>query len=213
MGNSVTNQSASEGKRALSKAANRQAILEAARGVFARLGVDSTTVRDIIRETDLAAGTFYNYFKSKDDVFEALANESTTRFRPRLAEVRAKATDFESYIRAAYRAYFEFLRDENIAAIESGAPHMALIGVRIDTPEMQSVVEEIRADLESHFSPGDTQGVDTEYVTAAAVGIAREMGDYMLKRRPVDVDGATEFASGLFLTGMESFGMRVRTTP
>ena len=67
------------GKRARTKAANRQAILEAARQVFARLGADAATVRDIIRETDLAAGTFYNYFKSKEEVFEALADEGVVR--------------------------------------------------------------------------------------------------------------------------------------
>ena len=53
------------GKRARSKAANRRAILAAGRRVFARIGYEATTVRDIIRETDLASGTFYNYFKSK----------------------------------------------------------------------------------------------------------------------------------------------------
>ena len=38
------------GKRARSKAANRRAILDAGRRVFARIGFEATTVRDIIRE-------------------------------------------------------------------------------------------------------------------------------------------------------------------
>ena len=78
------------GKRAKSKAANRRAIMEAGRRVFARIGFEATTVRDIIRETELAAGTFYNYFKSKEDVFEAIAEDSTHRFRSRLQDVRSK---------------------------------------------------------------------------------------------------------------------------
>lgn len=208
MSDSVIKQEAGHGRRAKSKAANRQAILEAARNVFARLGVETATVRDIIRETSLAAGTFYNYFKSKEEVFQALADESTVRFRPRLADVRVQSTDFESYIRAAYRAYFEFLRDENEPAIASGAPHMTLIGVRIDTPEMAAVVAEIRADLEQYLGGETARDLDSEYITAAAVGIARELGDYMLKRRPLDVDGATEFAANLFLNGVACFGMR-----
>ena len=106
------------GKRARAKAANRQAILEAARQVFARMGADAATVRDIIRETDLAAGTFYNYFRSKEEVFEALANEGVQRFRSRLASVRARATSLEAYLKAAYSAYFEFLNEENEEAIE-----------------------------------------------------------------------------------------------
>lgn len=189
-------------KRARLKAANRQSILEAARAVFARLGYDATNVRDIIRETDLAAGTFYNYFKSKEGVFQALASTSAARFRPHLKDVRARASSFEDYIRGAYLAYFQFLSDENSDAISMGAPHIALIGVRADTPEMQAVFEEIRADIETMLADGKGIGVDAEYLTAAAIGIARDLGDNMLNRRPVDVEVTTKFATTLLLTGI-----------
>jgi len=190
------------GRRERLKVANRQAILEAARSVFARIGYEATTVRDIIRETQLAAGTFYNYFKSKEEVFHALASSSTARFRPFLREVREGADNFESFIRGAYRAYFQFLSDENSEAISMGAPHMALIGVRVDTPEMQAVFEEIRGDIEAMLALGETPLVDTEFLTAAAIGIARDLGEHMLQRRPVDVDGATAFATSLLLSGI-----------
>ncbi len=189
------------GKRARTKAANRQAILAAARRVFARIGFDATTVRDIIRETDLAAGTFYNYFRSKEEVFEAIANESALQFRPMLKSVREKATNFEDYIEAAYGAYFAFLKAANEEAIRSGAPHMALIGVRVDTPEMHAIFDEIRTDLEDVARIAEMSLGDSEYLTAAAIGIARDLGDHMLERRPVDVDGATRFATTLLLEG------------
>lgn len=191
-----------DGRRERLKTANRQSILEAARGVFARNGYETTTVRDIIRETELAAGTFYNYFKSKEEVFHALASSSAARFRPFLRDVREQTDGFEAFIRGAYRAYFKFLSDENGEAISMGAPHMALIGVRVDTPEMQAVFEEIRGDIEVMLALGDTQAIDAEYLAAAAIGIARDVGDHMLQRRPVDVDNATEFASRLLLSGV-----------
>jgi AcrR family transcriptional regulator len=192
------------GKRARTKAVNRQAILAAARQVFARLGFESTTVRDIIRETDLAAGTFYNYFKSKEEVFEAIANESGRQFRPLLQEVRQSAGNFEQYIEKAYRAYFEFLNAANEDAISEGAPHIALIGVRVDTPEMHAIFDEIRMDMERVTKLSDMPLADSEYLTAAAIGIARDLGDHMLQRRPVDVDGATRFATNLLLSGVQS---------
>ena len=49
------------GRREQTKAANRAAILEAALEVFGELGYDAASVRDVIRRTDLASGTFYNY--------------------------------------------------------------------------------------------------------------------------------------------------------
>lgn len=191
----------SAGKRERTKAANREAILVAARRVFARLGLDATTVRDIIRETDLAAGTFYNYFRSKEEVFQALADEGTKRFRPRLQTVRAQARNFEEYIRVAYGEYFAWVKEENEDAIRDGAPHSAMIGVRVDTPEMHAIFDEIRSDLESVAEITNVTLSDPEYFTAAAIGIAREVGDHMLQRRPVDADKAAEFATRLVLQG------------
>jgi AcrR family transcriptional regulator len=192
------------GKRARSKAANRQAILEAARGVFALSGYEATTVRDIIRATDLGTGTFYNYFKSKEEVFQALSSDSVRRFRPLLGEVRQQSDSFEDFVHGAYRAYFQFLSDENSEAIQGGAPHIALIGVRVDTPEMLTIFEEIRTMFEEMLSAGEAPRVDSEYLAAAAIGIARDLGDHMLLRRPVDVDEATRFAASLLLGGLQA---------
>ena len=199
-----------EGKRARTKAANRQAILDAARHVFAKIGYDAASIRDIIRATNLASGTFYNYFKSKEEVFEAIADDSVRRIRPLLQNVRKETSDLETYIHAAYTVYFQFLADENDEAISRGAPHLALIGVRVDTPEMQAVASEIRQDLEDVLKLNGYSGIDTDYLAAAAIGIAREMGDYMLRRRPVNAAEAADFATRLVLSGSGSLMARSR---
>ena len=48
------------GRREQNKAENRTALLKAARAVFAEMGYGAASVRDIVRRTDLASGTFYN---------------------------------------------------------------------------------------------------------------------------------------------------------
>src|ERR687889_479372 len=69
------------GRREERKAQNRQKLLEAARKVFAEKGLGEATARDIVRETDLASGTFYNYFTDKEDAFRALLHEMSERSR------------------------------------------------------------------------------------------------------------------------------------
>src|SRR5271156_3372417 len=70
---------ASDGKRERNKAQNRGDILIAAREVFTELGYGAATVRDIIRRTRLASGTFYNYFPDKESVFRELLRDSEER--------------------------------------------------------------------------------------------------------------------------------------
>ena len=60
------------GKRERNKAANRTAILEAAQACFLELGYEATSIRDVIRRTNLAAGTFYNYFTDKQSLLLSL---------------------------------------------------------------------------------------------------------------------------------------------
>lgn len=54
------------------KAARREAILRAARAVFARKGFHGTTIADIAEEAGIALGTVYLYFPSKNAIFAAL---------------------------------------------------------------------------------------------------------------------------------------------
>src|SRR5205814_6114875 len=97
------------GRREERKARNRAKLLEAARKVFAEKGYGEATARDIVRETDLATGTFYNYFQDKQDVFIALLDEMSEKGR---ALVRAQRQDsarsLEDRVAGAYRAYFEW---------------------------------------------------------------------------------------------------------
>src|SRR3954468_12838594 len=75
------------GRREERKAQNRAKLLDAARKVFAEKGLGEATARDIVRETDLASGTFYNYFRDKEHAFRALLGEMAERSR---ALVRAQ---------------------------------------------------------------------------------------------------------------------------
>jgi AcrR family transcriptional regulator len=189
------------GKRERAKAANRQAILVAARRVFAQLGYEAASVRDIIRGTELASGTFYNYFRSKEEVYEALSDDSVRRFQPILRTAREEATGFEDYLSRSLHAYFQFLLDEHAPEgrpVEERRPHL-----RTDTPEMIAVYEEVRRGLEDAIARGAAPRVDSDYAAHACIGIAQEVGEAMLRRAPPDVDYAARFAASLILRGLE----------
>jgi AcrR family transcriptional regulator len=56
--------------------ARREQILAAARRCFLRNGFQATSMQDLFAESQLSSGAFYLYFKSKDDVILAIAEEN-----------------------------------------------------------------------------------------------------------------------------------------
>lgn len=189
------------GKRELTKMANRAAILQAARALFAELGYGETTVRDIIRRTGLASGTFYNYFHGKEEIFKSLRDETAQQVRPRLRAERTRATSFEDFIHRTFRSFFEII-DSNRDLYGIIRRNAGLLRLQQDTPEIIAGFDELRIDVEEAVQRGLLPKLDTDYFVAAIIGIALEVGDAMIGRKPVDVEAAARFASSLFTGGI-----------
>src|ERR1043165_6819929 len=56
------------GKRNANKEKNRQSILKAALALFAEKGFYRTTTKAISRKANIAEGTLFNYFRTKEDL-------------------------------------------------------------------------------------------------------------------------------------------------
>ena len=54
-------------------AERRMELIEAAESLFAKKGYEDTAVSDIVKKIKVGQGTFYHYFKSKEDILEAVA--------------------------------------------------------------------------------------------------------------------------------------------
>jgi len=171
--------------------------------VFAELGYGAATVRDIVRRTDLATGTFYNYFPDKEAVFRALLSESAEETRALVREARRRAGTLEDFVREGYRAYYTHLASDPtmFAIIRRNA---GTIRALFDTPALGAGFEELEADLRAGIDAGLVPPHDARYMAAAMVGAGFEIAIRMLESDPPDVDGAVQFASTLFLGGLSS---------
>jgi AcrR family transcriptional regulator len=59
---------------------SRAALIDAARETMSVKGVDATTIADITEAADLGFGTFYNHFKSKDEIVVAAMTAMAEHF-------------------------------------------------------------------------------------------------------------------------------------
>lgn len=189
------------GRREQTKQANRAAILESARVVFAALGYGAASVRDIVRGTDLATGTFYNYFPDKEAVFRALVDDFAEEARRRVRAARGNATDAASFVGDAYRAYFELVvEDPGMTAVMRR--NMGTVRAMFDDKQLPASTEELAEDLRTAIASGLLADLDVDYAAHTMVAVAVELGERLIEREPPDVEGATAFATGLFLGGL-----------
>jgi AcrR family transcriptional regulator len=191
------------GKREQTKAANRAAILDAARRVFSEIGYGAATVRDIVRETDLATGTFYNYFPDKESVLHALLDEAAEEIRSRVREARKTSTTLQEFVEGGFRAYYGYLV-EDPQTFELLRRNAGTVRSLFDEPTVGAGVAELREDLAAGIRSGLIPDHDVDYMAAAMVGAGFEVAVRMLERDPPDVDGAVTFVTGIFLAGLSS---------
>jgi AcrR family transcriptional regulator len=74
-------------QRGEAAAANRTAVLEAARDLFSRLGVDKVTIAGIAAQAGVSASMVYAVFKSKEGILRELMQASL--FGPRFRQAQA----------------------------------------------------------------------------------------------------------------------------
>jgi AcrR family transcriptional regulator len=183
-------------RRERTKAQNRETILTAAKGVFAGMGFAAASVRDIIRATPLASGTFYNYFKSKEEVYQALRDEVALVVRPRLRDARASADTAEVFLSGTFRAFFTFIAERRA----ENPIHPDAARFRMDSPQVLAGFAELKEDIQAASERGLLPGVNAGLLTAALAGVALELGDQV--KAGADVETVTAFATALFMGGL-----------
>jgi AcrR family transcriptional regulator len=167
------------------KQQNRRLILDAARKVFAERGYEAATVRDIINTTPLAAGTFYNYFTSKEDVRRALDAEAAEALRPRLSEGRKQAATAEEFLSAFFSAVFALKAEP---------------GGMLERADLQAGFGDLTADIEAGIARGLFLPVDSAALAAALLAAAKEIAGRGEGSDPAE---ATAAATSLFLRGVQ----------
>ena len=195
------------GRREQNKAENRAALLKAARSVFAEMGYGAAGVRDIVRRTDLASGTFYNYFKDKREIFGAVIGEISTELLARHRRGRAKANSAEEFFRSHCAVYMNFVADDP-EMLAFGRKNVAAIRNLFDTPDLRLLADALNEDIRSAMARGILPKVDVGYLIAILTGVVFETAVVMVSRDPVDPEGAAEFATRLLLGGIDNLPRR-----
>lgn len=158
-------------------ARRRAHILDAAATVFARQGFHRTTTKDIAEAADIAEGTIYNYFNSKEDLVIGLLERLASLEDRRKVLEEALPEDFEAFL-------VRHLRDRLARAKDNETLIMAVMpellssptlreryGDRFVRPGMGMFEEHFRARQDAGQIPPIDAALAARLLTATVVGM------------------------------------------
>lgn len=107
----------------------RDRVLDAATGVFAKRGYTNTTIDHIVAAARIGVGSFYALFDGKEDCFAQVFDRVVERGRARLTDAIPVDAPWEEQAVAVLRALLELI------AAEPHAARIALVEVQTAGPE------------------------------------------------------------------------------
>ncbi|HMM22348.1 MAG TPA: TetR/AcrR family transcriptional regulator [Selenomonadales bacterium] len=126
-------------------------ILDVAEPLFAAKGYRKTTISDIAQEIGGARGLLYYYFKSKEEILEALINRQIAHFFTDISHMASSADmlpprKLEFVVQACFRTahykdglFLDFLYDEKYLHIKNKIFHQAALLLK---PWLLKIIEE-----------------------------------------------------------------------
>ena len=93
----------------------QQKVLDAAKKEFARVPIEYVSIKNIVEDADIARGSFYQYFESKEDLLVYLLKEKAEQVSNKVKE-KFQETDgdlFETYIFLYDMAIENFMKKED----------------------------------------------------------------------------------------------------
>ena len=146
------------------KARTRASLLAAARALFAANGVPDTTIAEIAERADIAIGSFYNYFRTKEDLLDALLEDELAEQLRLLLARQAQVADPAEKISVAHR---HLLRSAQVD------PTWAWLIVRLEVPyriAWSVLGRSAEQDLREGIEAGEFQVADTALALKASGG-------------------------------------------
>ncbi|PKP97424.1 MAG: TetR family transcriptional regulator [Alphaproteobacteria bacterium HGW-Alphaproteobacteria-13] len=149
------------GRRTLRK------LLDAAAAEFGERGFHEASISAITRRAGTALGSFYTYFDSKEEIFQALVRYMSERLRDHVTPIVQEAPDEIAAERAGLLSFLTFVREHReLYRIIDEAEFVDYASYR---RHYETTVERIRQRLESGAARGEIRA-DVGEVHAWAIG-------------------------------------------
>ena len=153
-------QAAAESKRARNQAARRERVIAAAVDLASEGGYEAVQMRDVAREADVALGTLYRYFPSKDHLLIAALAEQVSTLQRRLGQKPPRGTNAAERVGdVLHRASRALEREPRLTAALVTALSSADPSVAEAKQEVNDILASVIADAVDHDALAQSEDV------------------------------------------------------
>jgi len=156
-------------------------IVEAAKSVFSREGLQRASMRAIATEAGCTTGAIYPYFDGKEALYAAVLSRSLKVLKDEVERCIAGCDDPRAAARAGLQAFFDFYRaspnDLSLGLYLSDGMRRASLNARLDkglNAQLRSVFNSIEAAFH--------RAGDDDPATRTAIGIGQATGLLILEQ-------------------------------
>ena len=181
-----------DGARATNKTKNRQAIIKAGIRIFIDKGVSETTVRDIIRSTGLASGTFYNYFNSKEEVLVAIFDDFAKEIGRTVRDDNVEPKNFEEFLRIKLTRFFKFVSSKPEIFMIMSNNHNLVNNFSINTPQIILEIDYLKEEISDYIKKGVFPNFDVDLFALVVRPITDSLAQEMMSQKKIDINKYTE---------------------
>ena len=198
----TVNKNHNEGTRETNKTKNRQAIIEAGIRVFIDKGVSETTVRDIIRSTGLASGTFYNYFNSKEEVLVAIFDDFAKEIGKSVRDENVQPESFEEFLRIKLTRFFKFVSSKPEIYMIMSNNHNLVNNFSINTPQIILEIDYLKEEINDYIKKGVFPNFDVDLFALVVRPITDSLAQEMMSQKKIDINKYTEKCINFLTKGL-----------
>jgi AcrR family transcriptional regulator len=173
------------------KEETREKIISAACELFSKYGYHNTQVMDIVKIVGMSAGTFYNHFRDKKDLYRQLTLESLESLRVSVKKMREPVDIWNPQVRSqTLQQMFDAIFDY----VDSNPQQLIMLlrgGFGVDEELDGNVwsyflgfAEDAGEDVQRWMGEGVIEGIDPMFFGHACVGMCiQAIHSYLIERR------------------------------
>lgn len=149
----------------------RRQIIDGACRVFLERGFDAASMGEIAREARVSKGTLYVYFKSKEELFEAIVAEQCNAQAEQIFTFDSHERDVEAVLTRLGNAFVHFMcrREGGISPLRTViaiADRMPELGAKFYRAGPALGISNLKAYLDAQIAAGVLKPHDSEVVAA-----------------------------------------------